>query len=207
VRRTKEQAAETGCQILLAAESLFLEKGYDEVSLEEIAVAAGVTRGAIHWHFKNKHGLLLALRDGAQEPFRQLADDLSVSDGAASLRMLEDIFMDLFERLENDPRQRGLVRVMTRLDIAIAERDENARAMFPHELHDAFVRILQAVDRDLGLRPPWTPEKAAKMLYAITTGLLVEWSLRRGALEIYPDGGLVLSTFFAGLTVMPIAAG
>lgn len=43
MRRTKEQAAETGRQILQAAETLFLDKGYDNVSLEEIAALSGVT--------------------------------------------------------------------------------------------------------------------------------------------------------------------
>ncbi|WP_046864018.1 TetR family transcriptional regulator, partial [Microvirga massiliensis] len=62
MRRTKEQAAETRRLILEAAERLFLERDYETVSLEEIAAAAGITRGAVHWHFHNKQGLLLAIR-------------------------------------------------------------------------------------------------------------------------------------------------
>lgn len=45
MRRTKEEAAETRSEILQSAKALFLDKGYENVSLEEIAAAAGVTRG------------------------------------------------------------------------------------------------------------------------------------------------------------------
>ena len=51
MRRTKEQAEQTRVAILEAAERLFLEKGVAQCSLEQIARAAGVTRGAVYWHF------------------------------------------------------------------------------------------------------------------------------------------------------------
>ena len=49
MRRTKAEAAETRCSILVAAEKLFFEKGVATSTLDEIATAAGVTRGAIYW--------------------------------------------------------------------------------------------------------------------------------------------------------------
>ena len=38
-------------QILDAANALFAERAYDEVSIEDIAGAAGVTRGLVHHYF------------------------------------------------------------------------------------------------------------------------------------------------------------
>lgn len=199
MRRTKEQAAETGRQILHAAESLFLEKGYDEVTLEEIATQAGVTRGAVHWHFKNKYGLLLVLRDTAQEPFLKLADELSAGDGRTSLEKLGDVVSDLFEGLENDPRQQGLIRVMMRLDITLSETEDAGNSTFHERMHAISVRIFQAVERDLGLRAPWTPEKAASMLNAMISGLVMEWAMKRSAFRLFPDGSLFVRTLLAGL--------
>src|ERR1700712_1304134 len=54
VRRTKEEAAETRNSILDAAERVFFEKGVSRTTLADIALEAGVTRGAIYWHFANK---------------------------------------------------------------------------------------------------------------------------------------------------------
>ncbi|KAG8148516.1 hypothetical protein BFF94_037550 [Burkholderia catarinensis] len=58
-RRTKEKALLTREFILDAGERLFIERGYRSVSLEEIAETAGVTRGALYWHFRGKGDLLL----------------------------------------------------------------------------------------------------------------------------------------------------
>lgn len=199
MRRTKEQAAETGRQILQAAEILFLDKGYDNVSLEEIAALSGVTRGAIHWHFKNKHGLLLALRNETQEPFRRFADELAEGRKSASVEKLGDIITDTFTQLEQDPRQRGLLRVIMRLDIVLAEKDEAGQNTFPEEMHELFVRIFRAVERNPGMVKPWTPEKAASMLYAAMGGLITEWALRKSVFTLSQDGCLLITTLLAGL--------
>src|SRR6266852_6073029 len=60
-RRTKEEAQETRSRLLDAAERVFHEKGVAHASLEEIAAAAEVTRGAIYWHFKDKAELFDAM--------------------------------------------------------------------------------------------------------------------------------------------------
>lgn len=199
MRRTKEQAAETNRQILQAAESLFLEKGYDRVSLEEIAALAGVTRGAVHWHFRNKQGLLLALRDRAQEPFQKLEEELSVSDGSTSLTNLIEAIFETFKRLEKDPRQQGLIRAMMRLDLAFAEKDDNEPATFPEEMRGIFMRIFKVVDRDIGMIPPWTPEKAATMLNATVGSIVMEWGFQRGDFQISEDGILLIRTLLRGV--------
>lgn len=188
MRRTKEQAAETGRQILRAAEDLFLDKGYDDVSLEEIAAAAGVTRGAVHWHFKNKQGLLHSLRDRAQEPFRQLADDLDANRGVPSLERLGELIAELFGRLQSDPRQKGLLRVMIRLDIALSEKDDGAGTTFREEMYVFLESIFQSIARDVGLPPPWTPKTAASVLAAVVDGFVMEWALGRSSLSLVPEG-------------------
>ena len=56
-RRTKEDAAETRALILDQATVLFEEKGYSSTTLDDIARAAGLTKGAIFHHFKSKKAL------------------------------------------------------------------------------------------------------------------------------------------------------
>jgi AcrR family transcriptional regulator len=59
-------------QILDAANSLFAERAYDEVSIEDIASAAGVTRGLVHHYFGGRKDVYVALleRLGAQREER-----------------------------------------------------------------------------------------------------------------------------------------
>ncbi|MGE7812031.1 TetR family transcriptional regulator [Pseudomonas sivasensis] len=73
VRRTKEEAQETRSQILQAAEQAFYDRGVARTTLADIAALAGVTRGAIYWHFSNKSDLLQALLDTLHEPLDELA--------------------------------------------------------------------------------------------------------------------------------------
>ena len=66
MRRTKHDSEQTRQQILAAARSEFAHRGVTRTTLEHIARSAGVTRGAIYWHFANKAELFRAMRD--QEP-------------------------------------------------------------------------------------------------------------------------------------------
>ncbi len=62
-RRTHEDSLETKRSILESAQRLFSRRGYERTSLSDIAKYAGVTRGAIYWHFENKEELLVGLID------------------------------------------------------------------------------------------------------------------------------------------------
>ena len=59
--RTREQAMRARAKILDSATRTFLQQGLSRASLSNIAGVAGVTRGAIYGHFKNKSALLDAM--------------------------------------------------------------------------------------------------------------------------------------------------
>ncbi|HEY0906726.1 MAG TPA: TetR family transcriptional regulator [Methylophilus sp.] len=86
VRKTKEDAAITRQRIVDAAREMFLLKGVSRTSLEQIAAHAGVTRGAVYWHFQNKAELFYAMREQVFLPLIDRMDDtlLSEQDGPAS---------------------------------------------------------------------------------------------------------------------------
>lgn len=54
MRRTKEEAEETKKKIVDAAVELFEVNGYEATRIEDVAEKAGLTRGAVYWHFKSK---------------------------------------------------------------------------------------------------------------------------------------------------------
>ena len=71
VRRTKADAEATRTALLDAAEQLFQANGVSRTSLQDIASAAGTTRGAIYWHFKDKADLFNAMMDRVTLPLEQ----------------------------------------------------------------------------------------------------------------------------------------
>ena len=87
MRRTKEEADNTRTAILTAAQLLFLKKGVSHTSLEQIARQAGVTRGAVYWHFQNKAHLFHEMLNQVRLPTEQMAKQISQCEiGRASCR-------------------------------------------------------------------------------------------------------------------------
>lgn len=59
--RLTEIGEESRQRILDAAETLFLEKGFEKTTLADVGRLSGISYGSIPWHFENKKGLLLAV--------------------------------------------------------------------------------------------------------------------------------------------------
>ena len=78
-RVTRETSkARTRERVLAEAERLFRERGYAATSLEQIAEAADVTKGAIYGHFSSKEDLLLSAIEAAPTPdYGAVLNDLS----------------------------------------------------------------------------------------------------------------------------------
>ena len=78
MRKTKAEAQQTREALLAAALEVFYRRGVSQASLHEIACSAGVTRGALYWHFKNKEDLFDALfQQIFQELMHQIDNDIA----------------------------------------------------------------------------------------------------------------------------------
>jgi TetR/AcrR family acrAB operon transcriptional repressor len=194
MRRTKEQAAETRQTILKVAEELFLEKGYENVSLDEIAGAAAVTRGAVHWHFKNKQGLLFAIRDEMRLPMQDLAERLAADTTLAPLTALGDVISSTFSYLQADPRQRRILKVLLQVDWASSEDDPDSENTFQHQFRGSLIKIFEAAERNEALPAPWTPKSAAIAFSAMLNGLINEWARGQTDFELVPDATAIVRT-------------
>jgi AcrR family transcriptional regulator len=56
-----DKREETRARLLAAAAEVFAKKGYERASVDDIAQAAGFTKGAVYWNFASKEQLFLAL--------------------------------------------------------------------------------------------------------------------------------------------------
>ena len=85
----------TRTHLLAAAEQVFVRRGFHEASIDEVAAAAGFTKGAVYSNFKNKADLFIALTE--QRWDQQLAAVRQALVEAASLDASGRT--DLFTRL------------------------------------------------------------------------------------------------------------
>lgn len=112
-KKTKEEALETRKQILDSAIDVFYEKGVASASLNEIAERAGVTRGAIYWHFKNKLDIFEALHDALQHSFVQIIVTDLQKDHPEPLLQLEQLCVALLVDLETNHTNRKILSVFS----------------------------------------------------------------------------------------------
>ena len=72
----QERAVRTRAQILSAAAKAFADKGYPAVTMLDIAELAGVTKGAVYFHFANKESVAAAVAEQFYERLPKLADEV-----------------------------------------------------------------------------------------------------------------------------------
>jgi TetR/AcrR family acrAB operon transcriptional repressor len=113
VRKTKEEAQLTRQHIIDAAREVFLTRGVNRTTLQDIARQAGVTRGAVYWHFSNKTELFHAMREQVFLPLIDRMDDtLLVNQMENPLATIEHFLCGTIHILEENEPMRQLYEIM-----------------------------------------------------------------------------------------------
>lgn len=201
VRKTKEEAKETRQAILDAAERVFQECGVSSTSLAQIAAAAGVTRGAIYWHFKNKADLYDAMIERVFAPLEARLAEVLSQEAEDPVRMLRDLAVYFIERVAAEPQYLRVLEISWHKCEYVGEmatsRDNHLecgnRYLAINE--DAF-RL--AIQRGL-LSPRVDPRRAAVGVMAVIDGLVVNWTLDHKLFPLAEYGVAAIDTYFTGL--------
>ena len=199
-RRTKDEAQETRNRILDAAERVFSDHGVSRTSLDDVAKAAGVTRGAIYWHFKDKSDLFAAMVNRVTLPMEAMvarSSDESLADPLASLK---ECAVTCLKRTATDPQCQRVFDVVTHKCEYLGEMAGVARRISSIQkgcVDRSEQAIRNAVRRRL-LPASVNPRLAAIGLDAMLFGLISNWlanhdyvALERQAeamIDLYIDG-------------------
>lgn len=183
-RRTKEDALITRDQILDAAERVFQRRGVSRTSLQEIAQEAGLTRGAIYWHFQNKVDVFHGMMQRVTLPMTSSLTSESLVDCADALARLRKIVASAFHQTVHDPRVRRVFEIASHkveyVDELQAGRDRHLteRAGFVANLERLLALPLQQVNWGT---PPRLPRQAWVCMRCLTdwrtTGCWIRWRL------------------------------
>ena len=201
VRKTKEEAQETRTRLLDAAERVFHERGVARTSLDEIAKAAGLTRGAIYWHFKDKADLFEAMMDRVTLP---LEDILSGAGNGASADPLAILKLCTTDVLLRTARDKQLQRVF---DIAYHKCEYVGDAAPVRDRHIASQQdCLRQIEKGFracvasGALPACVdPREAAIGALSLVSGLIANWVLAPKSFSLERHAESLVETFFRGL--------
>jgi TetR/AcrR family acrAB operon transcriptional repressor len=110
MRRTKEEAAVTRATVLKAALTVFSAKGYAAATLDDVATAAKVTRGAIYWHFKGKADLYNMLVEELSARGASVVQE-AVAQGGTLIDILRRVFVSQCALIEDDKEARAVMEL------------------------------------------------------------------------------------------------
>lgn len=200
-RRTKEEAAATRELLLDTAERMFLQRGVGRTSLNDIAHAAGLTRGAVYWHFEDKTALYNALMDRFSDSCQAVLSRHAATHGGDALATLRATAMTPLRLMREDPRaQRLFTIVMHRIEFsedlaAIWARHVDKGGEYRTMMEDA-LRAAQAQGGYV-LRLPL--RLAATGLFALVDGLLTYATVDPAGPASLEEADSVIDTYLAGL--------
>ncbi len=103
----QEAVNDTRERILLHASRVFARKGYQQARLDEIAREAGLTKGAIYWHFRNKSDLFCSLLEARLQrntaPLSaELSEVLQMNDDDSRRLALTQVLKATLSRFRSD---------------------------------------------------------------------------------------------------------
>ena len=200
-RRTKDEALKTRGAIIDAAEKVFYAHGVTRSSLEHVAAAAGVTRGAVYWHFKDKPALCEAMAQRVYLPHEDMLEKLAAQSSPAPLLDLKKACIHVLKMMAKDKRRREVVTI---LFLRCEYVEEMSGIMKRRNASKNRMLVLseklfsRAQDLKM-LAPFWTPRQAALATQALMTGLILNGLEDRKNFNFSSIGIACVEAFFSSL--------
>lgn len=197
-RAGRKKTLETRDRILDAAEDVFNESGYSNTTLNEIAEAAGVTRGAIYWHFKNKEDLFQAMCLRIRVPMDALIEGIvekGVNDPIAQLiRTHETIMLEVI----NNPHYRKVLNILFHKCEFTRETDQIV--IQQKEWHTYSRNIIRTIlvnaQKKAQLPADLDIELACNLLGFMFRGLLADWLFMPDSFDLIENARKVNDAVF-----------
>ena len=197
-RRTKEEALETRQAILDAAVRVFALRGISAASLTDIAVEAGVTRGAIYWHFANKGDLLNSLLDQFLEYYTPLTEASESTEEPDPLGKLEELYLSFLACMDKNSLQKQMFQILFTQDKV--NRETEVLRLRHQKLRLERFRGVQIVLRNAVARGQLAPnfdiDAGTTTIFSMVHGLISNWILNPELVDITKQGPIVIRAVF-----------
>ncbi|WP_369589074.1 multidrug efflux system transcriptional repressor MtrR [Kingella oralis] len=177
MRKTKTEAQKTRQHLLDAALEVFWCDGVTRASLQAIAQEAGVTRGALYWHFKNKEDLFETLFEQQYADFFAAFNDQTLRDNQDVWTHLQHNLTTMFETLATRESKHKFCNVMfSKCEQTAGNETITELACRYHRLFQKQIAYALQLSREQGRLPENTDiELAAIYLESSLVGLIKIW--------------------------------
>ncbi|MBM3291940.1 TetR/AcrR family transcriptional regulator [Candidatus Bathyarchaeota archaeon] len=169
-----EQKNNVKDRILNAAETLFMDKGFKETSMDDIVKESNMSKGAIYGHFNSKDELILTLYEKKiQSNLSQI--NIALPKGSSSKQKLH-MFIDT--AIETCKRPKEFQRMNIEFFIEASRKEKLIR-----KLNDRYSITKQVIENLIKegiergeFRDGFDPDRLAALLFALGDGLSLHWA-------------------------------
>ena len=191
--------ADTRTRIMEAGAAVFARLGYHGTSLDKVAAEAGMTKGAVYWHFSSKQDLFLAILDHHLNRQMRLLPrqfDQTLQSADPETALAEWLAAQFCLPGEEDGRP------MLFLEFVTSSREPEVRERL-RKVHglmlDGAAAYIGEMQRRGWLRPDLDPRAAALMIDALLKGLVVEWLVDPGRVQAKDGFRTIASVLWQGM--------
>jgi TetR/AcrR family acrAB operon transcriptional repressor len=205
MRRSKEDSLKTRRSIVLAARRVFAKRGVSQTSMENIACAAGVTRGAIYGHFKDKGALFQCMREQVRLPLMDVMDEAMLRSPGDPLAGVERYLLAVIDAMRDDPATRDTIQILTFKCEYVGEFEGDMKRQGERlaELAAELERVFRAAARRGQLRKGVSPRLAAVKSCAFLLGTMRLWLLDATGKLVRKDAAKLIRAHVATLRAAP----
>jgi len=201
-RRTKEEAEKTYHTLLEAAAEQFTMHGVAATTLNDIAQAAGVTRGALYWHFKGKEDIIRALWENyAVGPVKDFEGQLKNLPHVNTVQIFKGILLNFFQEIEKS-RQLSLAFRIIINNMEVTD-DESDLLNFMNDekkrVIDVFCAAFTALKEKDVVRDCLEADRLAFTFLCISMGLMDQYFDPRVDIDLSDYGREIIDIFFIGI--------
>ena len=182
-RRSNQERREQSIeQVLAAALELFVTRGYHSTSIDDIARAAGLTKGAVYFYFKGKSALLLELLSQSSVLYTTIFREMQDSGEGAAQQL--EMFVEWAARVGTQNSELLLLPILMSLEFNDRDAEvEQALDRLDDRYHDEMERVVVLGQETGEFNDSLSPREEAAVLVAFTDGMLLEWIRRSKRLD------------------------
>jgi AcrR family transcriptional regulator len=163
-----ESREQTRKRLLAAAAELFAKNGFDATSVDDVAEAAGFSKGALYYNFASKDDLFEALVEESIE-----AMIAGLESALAGAHTIEDKLAAMQRVLTEEERHSGSGQQLELEVITQALRDRKLRRTVGKaytRMRDAIASLIEQQYAEAGATPPLPPQQLAIAIVAGSLG-------------------------------------
>ncbi len=168
------QRTDARTRIQEAAHVLFAERGSDDVTMSDVAKAAGVARATVFNHFGSKRALLESMTEGVLDLYHDLLEKGLEESERSTPSIVRHLFVVMGYGVENERRfHRAVFREITKLSLGLDEDGPGTHAR--RRNHAALTKLLARGQARGEISKDHTPDALASAFASLVTGTITHW--------------------------------